>query len=115
QPDSTPSPRPVVSAGSQAEAKPDATTQSQVGAAVSEAERIIAVNPGASGYGAHSVPGGVVFIQPLSAGEQIAVVTEMGGRFTEYPMRRNERAGIHELRLAIPAGSCYYRLMIDGR
>lgn len=115
----TPSPRPGVSAASQAEAKPDAATQSQVGAAVSEAvseaERIIAVNPGASGYGAHSVPGGVVFIQPLSAGEHIAVVTEMGGRSAAYPMRRNERAGIHELRLAIPAGSCYYRLMIDGR
>lgn len=107
------------SAASQAEAKPDRAAPSHVGAAVletvSEAERIIAVNPGASGYGAHSVPGGVVFVQPLSAGEHIAVVTEMGGRSASYPMRRNERAGIHELRLAIPAGSCHYRLMIDGR
>lgn len=82
---------------------------------VSEAERIIAVNPGASGYGAHSVPGGVVFIQPLSAGEEITVAAQIGSAGDEYPMRRNERAGIHELRLAIPAGACYYRLIIDGR
>jgi chromosome partitioning protein len=81
---------------------------------VSEAERIIAVNPGASGYGAHSVPGGVVFIQPLSAGASVTVAAEIGSAMSEYPMRRNERAGIHELRLAIPAGSCYYRLIVDG-
>lgn len=83
--------------------------------ALTEAERIVRANPGASGFGAHSVPGGVVFIQPRSAGEMVCVAGDFNGWSpTASPMRRNDRAGIHELFVALPAGPRHYRLMIDG-
>jgi chromosome partitioning protein len=83
--------------------------------APSEAARIVAANPGAAGFGAHSVPGGVVFIQPLKVGAAVSVSGDFNGWAEPgEPMRCNTRDGIHELRLAL-AGACHYRLLIDGR
>lgn len=66
--------------------------------------------------GAHETNQGVLFVQPISAGETVAIA----GTFNDWSpaahvMRRNEAMGVHELCLKLPPGRVNYRLVIDDQ
>lgn len=67
-------------------------------------------------FGARSVAGRILFVQPIAAGRRVHVA----GTFNDWnplshPMRRNEDLGVHELALDLPPGTYEYRLVVDGR
>ena len=66
--------------------------------------------------GVRVVTGGVLFVQPLSIGDDIRVAGSFNGWDpAAAPMRRNERLGVHELHLALPEGTHEYKLVVEGR
>jgi chromosome partitioning protein len=64
-------------------------------------------------YGARTTRSGVLFVQPLSAGQSVAIAGDFNG-WAACPMRRNEQLGVYELCLPLPAGRRHYRLVVDG-
>ncbi|MBY0396596.1 MAG: glycogen-binding domain-containing protein, partial [Thermoleophilia bacterium] len=69
----------------------------------------------ASLLGVRLTGGGVLFVQPLSAGKQISIAGDFNGwSAASLPMTRNDRLGVYERLVPIPPGRWQYRLVIDG-
>jgi len=59
---------------------------------------------------------GLLFVQPLTCGERVAVAGEFNGWSGESDVfRRNAELGVHELCLRLPPGKHLYRLVVDGQ
>jgi len=66
--------------------------------------------------GAREVGSGVLFVQPLHAGERVAVAGHFNDwSTTSHVMRRNDHLGVHELVIPLTDGAHAYRLFVDGR
>jgi len=58
---------------------------------------------------------GVLFVQPISIGREVAVAGEFNAWSAEtHRLRRNESLGVFELCVRMPAGRHVYRMVIDG-
>ncbi len=59
---------------------------------------------------------GVLFIHPAGRSSRVFVAGDFNGwSATATPLRYNERLGVHEACIALPAGRRQYRLIVDGR
>jgi chromosome partitioning protein len=59
---------------------------------------------------------GVLFVQPLTLGDQLAIAGNFNGwSGTTHPMKANLDLGVWELCLKLPPGKVQYRLVIDGQ
>lgn len=59
---------------------------------------------------------GVLFVQPIDAGQNIAIAGSFNGWSpTTHLMRRNDAQGVFELCIKLPAGKHSYRLVVDGQ
>lgn len=59
---------------------------------------------------------GVLFVQPLSAGQSLFIAGDFNGWSpSETPMRRNTALGVHEACLPLPEGRYRYRIVVDGQ
>jgi chromosome partitioning protein len=65
-------------------------------------------------YGVRATRSGILFVQPLSAGFQVAIAGDFGG-WAVTPLKRNEQLGVYELCLPLGPGRKRYRLIVDGR
>jgi chromosome partitioning protein len=66
--------------------------------------------------GARQTDQGVLFVQPLSAGRQIAVAGDFNGWSTRATrMTADTALGVHQACVHLPPGRHRYRLVIDGR
>lgn len=66
--------------------------------------------------GARVTSRGVLFVQPLALGSTVRVTGSFNGWTPDVePMRRNDRLGVFEQLLTLPAGRHGYRLIVDGR
>jgi chromosome partitioning protein len=58
---------------------------------------------------------GVLFVQPLTRGDQICIAGEFNNWSpTSHPMRKNRTLGVFELCIPLPYGKTRYRLVVDG-
>lgn len=65
--------------------------------------------------GAHETNQGVLFVQPLTVGTQVAVAGSFNNWSADaHPMKPNHELGVFELCLRLPPGKAMYRLVIDG-
>jgi chromosome partitioning protein len=67
-------------------------------------------------YGARATRSGVLFVQPLSLGNWIAVAgafNQWSG--TAHRLRRNDQLGVFEACIPLPPGRHQYRLVVDGQ
>jgi chromosome partitioning protein len=67
-------------------------------------------------HGARATASGLLFVQPLSAGQQLAVA----GTFNNWdpaatPLKPDHRLGVWQACVAAPAGRHRYQLVVDGR
>lgn len=66
--------------------------------------------------GARQTDQGVLFVQPLSAGRQVAVAGDFNGWSTRANrMTADTALGVHQACIHLPPGRHRYRLVIDGR
>lgn len=66
--------------------------------------------------GARQTDQGVIFVQPLAAGRQIAVAGDFNGWSTRANrLVADPRVGVHQTCVHLPPGRHRYRLVIDGR
>ncbi len=66
--------------------------------------------------GARPTDQGVLFVQPLAAGRQIAVAGDFNGWSTRANrLNPDPRLGVHQACVHLPPGRHRYRLVIDGR
>jgi len=67
-------------------------------------------------YGTRETGSGVLFVQPLTLGQDARVVGDFNDWSpTAHPMRRNEALGVFEVCIPLPPGRREYRLIVDGR
>lgn len=67
-------------------------------------------------YGVRQTSHGVLFTQPASTGQTLAVAGSFNGWSpTASPMRLNEELGVFELLLPLPPGDHQYRLVVNGQ
>lgn len=65
--------------------------------------------------GVHITRQGVLFVQPLGLGTNVAVAGDFNGWSSHAtPMRRNDAMGVWEACVPIPPGTYQYRLVVDG-
>lgn len=66
-------------------------------------------------FGARQTTSGVLFVQPLTLGNEVCVVGDFNAWSpTASPMRRNEGMGVYELCVPMDPGEHRYRLVVDG-
>ncbi|MGP1272024.1 MAG: AAA family ATPase [Phycisphaerales bacterium] len=66
--------------------------------------------------GARATNQGVLFVQPIDAGRQIAIAGDFNGWSTRSNrMTPDPRLGVHQACIHLPPGRHRYRLVIDGR
>jgi chromosome partitioning protein len=59
---------------------------------------------------------GVLFIQPVSVGQVVAIAGAFNGWSpAAHVMRRNDELGVYEICIPLPPGKHPYRLVVDGR
>lgn len=84
-----------------------------------EDTEVRAVNPAPSIarlLGVRETNQGVLFVQPLTSGNSIAIAgTFNDWSGTSHPMKKNAALGVFELCLKLPPGKVMYRLVIDGQ
>jgi chromosome partitioning protein len=67
-------------------------------------------------YGVRETRSGLLFVQPLSLGNWVAVAGEFNQwSSTSHRMRRNESMGVFEMCIPLPPGRHLYRLVVDGQ
>lgn len=67
-------------------------------------------------FGARVTSQGVLFVQPLTAGQTVAVAGDFNHWSpSAHTLRRNADLGVFEACLALPPGRHLYRLVIDGQ
>lgn len=78
---------------------------------------VVAASPSiARLFGVHETNQGVLFVQPISSGQRVAIAgTFNGWSTTSHELRRNGALGVFELCLRLPPGRFHYRLIIDGQ
>lgn len=82
-------------------------------AAVPEPARQEAVRPL---FGARATGQGVLFVQPVTLGERVAIAGDFNAWSpTTHVMRRNDELGVFELCIPLPPGRYRYRVVVDGR
>jgi hypothetical protein len=124
------SPASPATPASPASASSDATTHTASGSAVAleaphQTLRLVEPDPAppvAVHASVHRVLGvretsqGVLFVQPLSAGQTLFIAGDFNGWSpTDTPMRRNIALGVHEACVALPEGRYRYRIIVDGQ
>lgn len=58
---------------------------------------------------------GVLFVQPLAAGEQVCIAGDFNKWSpTTHIMRKNRTLGVFELCIPLPTGTTRYRIVVDG-
>lgn len=66
-------------------------------------------------FGVRPTTSGVLFVQPIAAGREIAIAGDFNHWTpSTHTMRRNEELGVFELLIPIPPGRHHYRLVVDG-
>ncbi|CAG0954939.1 Sporulation initiation inhibitor protein Soj [Phycisphaerales bacterium] len=81
------------------------------------AARIVPASPSVSRlFGVQETNQGVLFVQPLTSGQRVAVAGSFNGWSTStHELKRNVALGVFELCVRIPPGKVHYRLIIDGQ
>lgn len=83
-------------------------------------EGIISVRPidepSATVFGPRLQPGGVTIVQPLFLGRRVWVAGDFNNwQEQDHELTRDERRGVFEISIPLPAGRHVYRLVVDGR
>jgi chromosome partitioning protein len=66
--------------------------------------------------GVRQTPQGVLFVQPISAGRQLAIAGDFNGwSVRSNRMAADTRLGVHQTCVHLPPGRHRYRVVIDGR
>ena len=92
-----------------ADAKPSTTAPEPVAPA-------LAVEPSRRLFGVQLTPRGVLFVQPLTIGQDVAVAGEFNDWMPERtPLRANPQTGLLEALAPIAPGYSQYRLVVDGK
>jgi chromosome partitioning protein len=66
-------------------------------------------------FGVRKTPSGVLFVQPMSLGQRVAVAGSFNDwSETQHVLRPNHDLGVFELCLPLPSGRHTYRLVVDG-
>jgi len=66
--------------------------------------------------GVRTTRSGLLFVQPTGQAQQVAVVGDFNGWDTAAsPLIKDERLGVHQRCVPVPAGRYRYRLLIDGQ
>lgn len=80
------------------------------------AQPLPGAEPNPPRFGVQITPRGILFVQPVSIGHQVAIAGEFNGwQPAMTPMRASHRTGVLEALVHIPPGRYQYRLVVDGR
>lgn len=74
----------------------------------------LAIEPQRRLFGVQFTARGVLFVQPLTIGQDVAIAGEFNN-WTPLPMRANPQTGMLEATIAIAPGYSQYRLVVDGK
>ncbi|RNC81954.1 MAG: hypothetical protein ED559_09275 [Phycisphaera sp.] len=94
------------------ETKPDAELQGAPTRTESQLKQAL----GKEMLGVRQTPQGVLFVQPISAGRQLAIAGDFNGwSVRSNRMTADPRLGIHQTCVHLPPGRHRYRVVVDGR
>lgn len=94
------------------EAKPEAELQGAPNKPDSKLKEAL----GKEMLGVRQTPQGVLFVQPISAGRQLAIAGDFNGwSVRSNRMAADARLGIHQTCVHLPPGRHRYRIVVDGR
>lgn len=96
-------------------ADPDVATETDL-AKRTNAERPAAAEQVAAVHGVQATSQGLLFVQPLSGARQVAIAGDFNGWDPgRTPLKRDERLGVWQRCVPVPAGRYRYRLVVDGQ